>query len=65
MSTSYNFKDNLTVDNNKYLKWLDNTGTSRANVISLDNYNNVNNPDNYALGYFALVQEYRDSIVVE
>jgi len=42
MSTSYNFKDNLTVDNNKYLKWLDNTGTSRANVISLDNYNNVN-----------------------
>jgi hypothetical protein len=42
MSASYNFKDNLTVDNNKYLKWLDNTGTSRANVISLDNDNNVN-----------------------
>jgi hypothetical protein len=42
MSTSYNFKDNLTVDNNKYLKWLDKTGTSRANIIALDDDNNVN-----------------------
>ena len=42
MSSSYNFKDNLTVDNNKYLKWLDKTGTSRANIIALDNDNNVN-----------------------
>jgi len=42
MSSSYNFKDNLTIDNNKYLKWLDITGTSRSNVISLDNSNNVN-----------------------
>ena len=41
MSSSYNFKDNLTIDNNKYLKWLDITGTSRANIISLDNVNNV------------------------
>lgn len=42
MSSSYNFKDNLTIDNNKYLKWLDITGTSRASIISLDNSNNVN-----------------------
>jgi hypothetical protein len=42
MSSSYNFKDNLTIDNNKYLKWLDKTGTSRANIIALDNDNNVN-----------------------
>ena len=42
MSTSYNFKDNLTIDNNKYLKWLDITGTSRSNVINLDDSNNVN-----------------------
>ena len=41
MSSSYNFKDNLTIDNNKYLKWLDVTGTSRSNIISLDNLNNV------------------------
>jgi hypothetical protein len=41
MSSSYNFKDNLTIDNNKYLKWLDITGTSRSNIISLDNSNNV------------------------
>jgi hypothetical protein len=39
--SSYNFKDNLTIDNNKYLKWLDVTGTSRANIIGLDNDNNV------------------------
>jgi cytoskeletal protein CcmA (bactofilin family) len=42
MSSSYNFKDNLTIDNNKYLKWLDKTGSSRANIIALDNDNNVN-----------------------
>lgn len=43
----------------------------RGNLINAtdidndNNYNNVNNPDNYALGYFALVQEYRQSVVVE
>ncbi len=37
-----NFKDTLTIDNNKYLKWLDSTGTSRSNVIVLDTDNNVN-----------------------
>ena len=42
MSSSYNFKDNLAIDNNKYLKWLDVTGTSRSNVICLDNNNNLN-----------------------
>ena len=41
-NSSYNFKDNLTIDNNKYLKWLDITGTSRGNVIALDQENNVN-----------------------
>jgi hypothetical protein len=41
-NSSYNFKDNLTIDNNKYLKWLDITGTSRANIIALDQENNVN-----------------------
>lgn len=41
-SASYNFKDNLTIGNNKYLKWLDSTGTVRSNVISLDTSNNVN-----------------------
>jgi len=36
----------------------------RGNLINAtdinnnDNYNNVNDPDNYALGYFAIVQEY-------
>jgi hypothetical protein len=41
MSSSYNFKDNLTIDNNKYLKWLDSTGTSRANVIALNEKNDL------------------------
>ena len=43
----------------------------RGNLINAtdinnnDNYNNVNDPDNYALGYFAIVQEYKGFIVVE
>jgi hypothetical protein len=41
MSSSYNFKDSLTIDNNKYLKWLDSTGTSRANIIALNEKNDL------------------------
>ena len=43
----------------------------RGNLINAtdinnnDNYNNVNAPDNYALGYFAIVQEYKGFVVVE
>lgn len=43
----------------------------RGNLINAtdidnnNNYNNVNNPDNYALGYFTIVQEYRESVIVE
>ena len=40
--TSYNFKDNLTIDNNKYLKWLISTGLTRASILGLDNSNNLN-----------------------
>lgn len=40
-NSSYNFKDNLTIDNNKYLKWLDSTGTSRANIIGVDTNNDL------------------------
>ncbi len=39
---SYNFKDNLTIDNGKFLKWLDSTGTSRNNVLCVDSFNNTN-----------------------
>jgi hypothetical protein len=39
--TSYNFKDNLTIGNNKFLKWIDSTGTTRSNIITLDETNNV------------------------
>jgi len=59
MSSSYNFKDNLTIDNNKYLKWLDITGTSRANIISLDNVNNVK--INSAFGNLVLNSESNNS----
>lgn len=38
---SYNFKDNLTVDNNKYLNWMDASGTARKSIIALDASNNV------------------------
>jgi Chaperone of endosialidase len=40
-NTSYNFKDNLTIDNNKHLKWLDQTGVSRGNVIAVTSTNTV------------------------
>lgn len=35
--TSYNFKDHITLDNNKYIKWLDPSGTVRNNVILVNN----------------------------
>jgi hypothetical protein len=40
--SSWNFKDNLTIDNGKYLKWLDPTGLTRNNIIGLDTNSNVN-----------------------
>lgn len=40
-NTSFNFKDNLTIDNNKYLKWLDTQGISRGNIIAVTSSNNV------------------------
>jgi len=40
--SSFSFKDNLTIDNGKYLKWLNSTGTTRINIIALDSSNQVN-----------------------
>lgn len=34
--SSWGFKDNLTIDNSKYLKWLDSTGITQNNIIGLD-----------------------------
>ena len=41
MSSSWNFKNNLTIDNSKYLNWLDSTGV-KNNIIGLDVNSNVN-----------------------
>jgi hypothetical protein len=41
MSSSWNLKNNLTIDNSKYLNWLDSTGT-RNSIIGLDVNSNVN-----------------------
>lgn len=42
MSTSsWNFKDNLTVDNNKFIKFLDSTGVTKNNVIGLNTASNL------------------------
>jgi hypothetical protein len=38
----WNFKDNLTIDNSRFLKWLDSTGVTRNNVIGLDSDSNLN-----------------------
>jgi hypothetical protein len=34
--SSFNFKDNLTIDNSKFLKFLDVTGVTKNNIIGLD-----------------------------
>lgn len=39
--SSFNFKDDLTIDNNRYLKWLDNTG-ARKSIIGLNSSGNLN-----------------------
>jgi hypothetical protein len=38
---SFSFKDPLSIDNNKYLKWIDSTSTTRQNIIVLDSSNHV------------------------
>ncbi len=40
--TSFSFKNNLTIDNGKYLKWLNSTGLTRNDIIGVDNLNNLN-----------------------
>lgn len=35
-TTSYNFKNHITFDNNKYIKWLDDSGTIRHNVLGVN-----------------------------
>lgn len=39
--SSWGFKDNLTIDNSKYLKWLDSTGVTQNNIIGLDSNSHV------------------------
>jgi len=36
-----------------------------TNIDNIDNYNNVELSDNFALGYFAIVQEYKASLIIE
>lgn len=40
-ASSWNFKDNLTVDNNKFLKFLDSTGVTKNNIIGLNTESNL------------------------
>jgi len=41
MSSSWNFKNNLTIDNSRFLNWLDTSG-AQNNIIGLDVNSNVN-----------------------
>ncbi|RZV66485.1 MAG: DUF4249 domain-containing protein [Flavobacteriaceae bacterium] len=34
-------------------------------IDNIENFNNVNTPDNFPLGYFTFVQEYKQTIIVE
>ncbi len=47
---SFNFKDNLTIDNGKYLKWTNTNGSVRYNLLGLidDNFN-INAPTSGSL----------------
>lgn len=36
-----------------------------STIDNIENFNNVNTPDNFPLGYFTFVQEYKQTIVVE
>jgi hypothetical protein len=38
--SNYNFKDNLTIDNNRFLKWF-NASNTRQDVICLDTSDNL------------------------
>jgi len=40
-ASSWNFKDNLTVDNNKFLKFLDPTGVTKNNIVGLNTASNL------------------------
>lgn len=39
--SSFSLRDNLTIENGKSLKWLDATGTSRKDILTLDGFNVV------------------------
>jgi len=45
--------------------------TVRGNIINatdidnIENFNNVNMSDNFALGYFAIVQEFKDTLTIQ
>jgi hypothetical protein len=39
--SSFSLRDNLTIENGKALKWLDATGTSRRDILTLDGFNAV------------------------
>jgi hypothetical protein len=40
-ASSWNFKDNLTVDNNKFINFLDSTGITKNNVMGLNTASNL------------------------
>ena len=44
---SFSLKNNLTIDNNKYLNWINRDGNYRYNLIGLNTSNNlIINPPN-------------------
>jgi hypothetical protein len=37
--TSYSFKDNIVINNSKWIRWLNSTGTTRENILGLQSNN--------------------------
>ena len=37
--TSYSFKDNIVINNSKWIRWLNSSGTTRANILGVESNN--------------------------
>jgi hypothetical protein len=37
--TSYAFKDNIVINDSNWIRWLNSTGTTRANILGVDSNN--------------------------
>jgi hypothetical protein len=66
----YNYMDQLITQSEEDFGPFETPSlTVRGNIINAtdidNNFNNLNNTNNFALGYFAIVQEFKETIIIE